>query len=242
MKAIPGGQATHETIDSPTMAVWLRGGMLPQADVYPAAMRATRDLLRRRLPLTRTRAERLAHVQQTHRQYHRPAFRKPLASKANREGVAARFRDPAVQKQVAVDLARIDDAAQRRNDVEVTIVQTAKPHEAQTRYRRQAVPGLGKMWRWGWRSEMHDLTRFPRGQDVVPSCRRVTGAKASAGNRDGTSGAKVGPASLTWAVAAAAGRCRRSDPAGQQSLARFIARRQRPRRSTSALWPSSLGR
>jgi hypothetical protein len=33
MKAIHGGQATHETIDAPKMAVLRRGGMLPQAYV-----------------------------------------------------------------------------------------------------------------------------------------------------------------------------------------------------------------
>jgi len=51
MKAIHGGKATNDTIDSQKIAVLLRGGMLPQAYVYPAAMRATRDLLRRRMPL-----------------------------------------------------------------------------------------------------------------------------------------------------------------------------------------------
>ena len=48
MKAIHGGQAKHATIDAQNIAVRLRGGMLPQAYVYPADMRATRDLLRRR--------------------------------------------------------------------------------------------------------------------------------------------------------------------------------------------------
>jgi hypothetical protein len=48
MKAIHGGKATHDTIDAQTIAMLLRGGMLPQAYVYPAAMRATRDWLRRR--------------------------------------------------------------------------------------------------------------------------------------------------------------------------------------------------
>jgi hypothetical protein len=33
MQAIHGGQATHETIDSPKLAVLRRGGMLPQAAV-----------------------------------------------------------------------------------------------------------------------------------------------------------------------------------------------------------------
>ena len=48
MKAIPGGKAKHDTIDAQKIAALLRGGMLPQADVYLATMRATRDLLRRR--------------------------------------------------------------------------------------------------------------------------------------------------------------------------------------------------
>jgi hypothetical protein len=50
------------------MAVWLRGGMRPQAYVYPAEMRATRDLRRRRMPLMRKRAQWLAHIQNTNRQ------------------------------------------------------------------------------------------------------------------------------------------------------------------------------
>lgn len=31
MNAMHGGQATNDTIDSPQLAAWLRGGMLPQA-------------------------------------------------------------------------------------------------------------------------------------------------------------------------------------------------------------------
>jgi hypothetical protein len=48
LKAIHGGKAKHDTLDAQNIAVLLRGGMLPQAYVYPAEMRATRDLLRRR--------------------------------------------------------------------------------------------------------------------------------------------------------------------------------------------------
>src|SRR5215216_1747950 len=90
MKAIHGGKAKHDTIDSQKMAALLRGGMLPQAYVYPAAMRATRDLLRRRMPLARNRAELLAHVQQTTSQDHLPAIGQKIAYKANREEVAER--------------------------------------------------------------------------------------------------------------------------------------------------------
>ena len=51
LKAIHGGKAKNDKIDAPKIAVLLRGGMLPQASVYPAEMRATRDLLRRRCHL-----------------------------------------------------------------------------------------------------------------------------------------------------------------------------------------------
>jgi Transposase len=107
-KAIHGGTAKNDTLDAHKIAVLRRGGMLPQASVYPAAMRATRDLLRRRWHLTRKRAALLPHGQQTHWQDNLPELGEKLASKANRHGVAARFPDPAVRKRVAVDLALMD--------------------------------------------------------------------------------------------------------------------------------------
>jgi hypothetical protein len=48
MKAIHGGKVKNDKLDSAKIAGLLRAGMLPQAYVYPAEMRSTRDLLRRR--------------------------------------------------------------------------------------------------------------------------------------------------------------------------------------------------
>src|SRR5438876_10861597 len=104
MKAMHGGKAKNDTIDAQNIAVLFRGGMLPHAYVYPAEMRATRDLLRRRLPLTRQRAELLAHIQHTHSQSNLPEMGKKLAYKANREGGVERFAAPAVPQRVAVAL------------------------------------------------------------------------------------------------------------------------------------------
>jgi len=152
MQAIPGGTATNDTSDAQTIAVLLRGGRLPQASVSPAEMRATRDLLRRRLPLTRTRAALLAHLQHTNRQDNLPEMGKKIASKANRAGVAERCPEPAVQKSVAVDLALMEFYAQRLRDVALPMVQTAKQHDAQTFF-------SGRI-RWGsspsraWRTNM----------------------------------------------------------------------------------------
>jgi len=221
MQAIHGGKAKNDKIDAQNIAILLRGGRLPQACVYPAAMRATRDLLRRRLHLTRKRAELLAHVQNTNSQYNLPALRKQLTYKANREGVAERFPDPAVQKSVEVDLALLDYYDRLLSAVELTIVQTAKQHTAQTLYRLQSVPGIGKILSVVLLDEIHDLARFPRVQDVVSYCRLIKCAKESAGKRYGTAGAKIGHAYLEWAFSEATVLFVRNNPAGQKSLARL---------------------
>src|SRR5215475_7001074 len=147
MKAIHGGKAKNDKIDAQKIAVLLRGGMLPQAYVYPAAMRATRDLLRRRMHLMRKRAELLAHVHNTNSQYNLPEIGKNIAYKANRAGIAERFPDPAVQKSIAVDLALIGHYDHLLNDVELSIVHTAKQPDPQTWSRLQAVPGIGNILR-----------------------------------------------------------------------------------------------
>jgi transposase len=219
-QAIHKGKAKHDKIDAHKIAAVLRGGRRPQADVYPAEMRATRDLLRRRIHLMRQRAELWAHVQQTNSPYHLPEIGKNIASKANRMGVAARFADPAVQPSLAVDLALITSDDELLSGLELSIVQSATQHEANTFYQLRSIPGVGKILALVMRDEIHDSRRFPRVQDVGSSCRLVKCAKEAAGPRYGTSGKTIGNASLTWAFSAAAVLFRRNNPAGQKLLTR----------------------
>jgi transposase len=221
MKAIHGGKAKNDTIDSQKIALLLRGGMLPQAYVYPAQMRATRDLLRRRTHLMRKRAELLAHVHNTNSQYNLPEIGKKIAYKANRDGVADRFADPAVHQSIEIDLALITYYDQLLNDVELSIVKAAKHHDAHTLYLLQTGPGIGKIRSLVLLYEIHDIARFPTGQDFVSYCRLVKGAKESAGKRLGTSGKKIGNAHLKWAFSEAAALFLRNNPAGQRYVARL---------------------
>jgi len=221
MKAIHGGKAKNDRIDARKIAVLLRGGMLPQAYVYPAERRATRDLLRRRMHLMRTRAELLTHVQQTNSQYNLPEIGKKLAYKTNRTGVTERFPDPAVQKSIEVDLTLVGHYDHLLRDVELSVLKTAKQHDANTLYLLRTVPGIGEILSLVLRYEIHDIQRFPRGQDFVSDCRLVTCAKESAGKYYGTSGAKIGNAYLKWAFSEAAVLFLRTNPAGQKYLARL---------------------
>jgi transposase len=220
MKAIPGGKAKPDKIDAHTLAVLRRGGRPPQAYVYPAERRATRDLLRRRTPLMRQRAELFSHVHKTNRQYNLPELGKNIADKANRQGGAERFTDPAVQQTMEVDLALIPYYANLLQDSERSIVKTAKPPEANTLYLLRTVPGIGTIRSLVRLDEIHDMDRLPRVQDFVASSPLVKCARESAGTRVGTAGKNIGNAHLKWAFSEAATLFLRHNPDGQKLLAR----------------------
>jgi hypothetical protein len=70
---------------------------------------------------------------------------KKLAYKANRDGVSERFPAPAVHKSLAVDLALLDHYDQLLRDVELSILTTAKQHNANPLYLLRTVPGIGEI-------------------------------------------------------------------------------------------------
>ena len=203
-KAIHGGKAKNDKIDSHMIAGLLRGGLLPQAYVYPAGMRATRDLLRRRLHLVRKRGQLLAHIQNTRAQYNLPAFEKRLAYPGNRDGVVEHFPDPIVRKSIEVDVALIDQYDALVNDLELTIVREAKHHDADAFHRLRSVPGIGKVLALTILYEIHDVTRFDRVQEFASYARLVKCVHQSAGKKLGTGGAKMGNVHLKWAFSEAA--------------------------------------
>jgi transposase len=221
MKAIHGGKAKNDKIDAHKIAVLLRGGMLPPAYVYPAEMRATRDLLRRRCHLVRKRAELLAHIQNTNSQYNLPEIGKRLAYKANREDVAEHFPDPSVRKAIEVDVSLIDHYDKLLGEVELYITRSAKAPDVQTFSRLQSVPGIGRILALVILYEIQAIARFPRVQDFVSYCRLVKCAKESGGKRLGTSGKKIGNVHLRWAFAEAAVLFIRQSQAGKEYFAKL---------------------
>jgi transposase len=167
MRAIHGGKAKNDKIDAHKIAVLLRGGMFPQAYVYPAEMRATRDLLRRRCQLVRKRAELLAHIHNTKSQSNLPESGKRLADKANRNDVADHLPEPSVRKTIEVDVSLINHYDELLGEVALYITRSAKAHDVQTFARLQSVPGIGQILALVILYEIQDITRFPRVQDFV---------------------------------------------------------------------------
>ena len=240
MKAIHGGKTKNDKLDAHKIAGLLRGGLLPQADVDPAELRATRDLLRRRMYLMRKRAELLAHIQNTNSQYNLPEIGKKLAYKANRTGVAEHFPEPSVRKTVEVDLQLINEYDELLRELELYIVTTAKHHDVHTFYRLRSIPGVGKILALVLLYEIHDITRFPRVQEFVSYARLVKCPRESAGKRSGTGGHKIGNVHLKWAFSEAAVLFLRKNPLGQTYLTK-LARKHGKAKALSIL-AHQLGR
>ena len=224
MKAIHGGKAKNDKIDAYKVAALLRGGMIPTAYVYPPEMRATRDLLRRRMHLMHKRSELLSHIQNTNSQYNLPEIGKKIAYKANREGVAERFDEQSVQKSIEMDLLLIDHYDKLLTDVELYITRTAKEHDAQNFFLLRSVHGIGKILSLVILYEIHDIERFPTVQDFASYARLVKCSKESAGKRYGVSGAKIGNVHLKWAFSEASVLFLRGNPKGQKYVEKLTSK------------------
>ena len=204
MKAIHGGKAKNDKIDAHKIAALLRGGLIPYAYVYPALMRSTRDLLRRRLHLVRKRAELLSHILSTNSQCNLPDFGGRINYKVNRQGIAERFSDPSVRKSIEVDLQLLTHYDGLISDLELYLVNTAKVHDPDTFHRLKSIPGVGKILAMTILYEIHDIGRFDRVQQFASYSRLVKCSRESAGKLHGFGGSKIGNVHLKWAFSEAA--------------------------------------
>ena len=119
-----------------------------------------------------------------------------------------------------VDLALLGYDDPRLSDLEWHIVKAAQPHDANTLYRLQTVPGIGNILSLVRLDDIPDMQRFPSVQEFVSSCRLVKCAKESAGTTRRTSGTTRGQAFSSGPSRQRLCSCR-ANPAGQQSRTRL---------------------
>jgi transposase len=204
MKAIHGGKTKNDKIDSFKIAALLRGGNFPMAYTYPAEMRATRDLLRRRMYLSHRCSELGAHIQNTNTQYNLPAFGKKITRRCNREGIVERFEDPVVRKSVEVDLAAIDALNEILKKLEWYIEKTARQHDYLRLQLLRSIQGVGLILALVILYEIQDINRFPTVQQFSSYAMLVRPVKESDGKWAGYSNKKIGNHHLKWAIKEAA--------------------------------------
>jgi len=204
MKAIHGGKAKNDRIDSHKIAKLMRGGNFPLAYTYPKEMRATRDLLRRRIKIVRHGAHLKAHVANTTSQYNLPPHALNLKNVSSREQLRSMFPDPAVQKNIDLDVAILDAYAKELSKVEWFIEQQARQHNPVHLQLLRTIHGVGKILALTILYEIGDIHRFESVQQFASYSRLVKCKAESAGKSYGTQGNKIGNANLKWAFSEAA--------------------------------------
>lgn len=224
MKAIHGGKAKNDRIDSEKIARLLKAGMLPQAYAYPARMRATRDLLRRRMMFARYRADLAAHIQNTVSQYNLPPLGARATRKSERLEIPAHFPDPVVRQMITLDVDVIDYLDEQLRVLEQDLAMKAKAHDAFAYHLLRSVPGIGRILALVILYEIEDIGRFPTLGQFVSYARLVKCAKESAGKKSGYSGKKIGNAYLKWAFSEAAVLFLRGNPQAQKAIARLASK------------------
>jgi transposase len=202
MKAIHGGKKKDDKLDSEKIARLMRGGTFPLSYTYPREMRATRDLVRRRMFLVRRRSELLAHVQLVNQQYNHDPFEKMLQYAGNRD-ILDRFEQQSVRLSVEADLKTVGHYDQLLNQLERNLLRQATLHDPQACRLLRTIPGVGKILSLVLLYEIHTIERFPSVGDFLSYARLVTPKQTSDGKVTGRGGGKIGNVHLKWAFSEA---------------------------------------
>lgn len=204
MKAIHGGKAKSDRIDSYKIAKLMRGGNFPLSHTYPKKLRATRDLLRRRMNLMRYTSQLKAHVTNTKAQYNLTIDSGHLSSPDNRKSLRSAFPVPALQESINMDLNLVEFHASELKRLEKFILCETKTHMGPNLHLIKSVIGIGDLLGCLILLEIGDLSRFPTVKHFASYSRLVKCRAESAGKVYGTQGNKVGNAYLKWAFSEAA--------------------------------------
>jgi transposase len=204
MKAIHGAKTKNDKIDSHKIAMLLRAGMIPMSYVYPAQMRSTRDLLRRRMYFVHKRSELLSHIQNTKFQHNLSDFQKRIDRRSNRIGINEHFEDPGVRKSIELDMALLDTYELLLKEVQQYLSEHAKENNPTDLSLLRTIPGVGKILALVILYEIHDMKRFASVQNFVSYARLIKPKKESAGKTTGAANRKMGNAYLRWAFGEAA--------------------------------------
>jgi transposase len=193
MKAIHGGKAKNDRIDSEKIARLLRGNLLPLAYVYPREMRETRDLLRRRTHFVRKRTELLAHLHGLSHQNNLPPFDGRITGSAKRQEFLRRFEvSPVLERSAEADQELIEHYETLIPSLERFIEKEVKEDAVNGYDLLRSIPGIGKILAMTILYEIHTIDRFPTCRRFASYARLVRCQHSSNGKITGQGNSKMG--------------------------------------------------
>jgi transposase len=202
IKRMSGGKHKNDPTDARAIADLLRTNRFPLAYAYPAQMRSTRDLLRRRHFFVRKRAGTFTHMQITLNQNgFIKSFRNDVQRKCDRRSLITLTQDASVQHILSTDLDYIESLDTIIDQLNKTIIAQARSHNRKHFQLLQTIPGCGPITALTVLYETHTIRRFPSAQCYSSYCRVVRADNQSGGSSMGHSkNDKIGNPYLKWAL------------------------------------------
>lgn len=187
-------------IDSKKIADLMRSNHFPVGYVYPKEIRATRDLLRRRIRFMKIRAEAYTHIQTIFRQHCMNISPKEVKDKNNRRELINKVEDIFLQKNIELNLDIIDFFDPQLNSIERQIRAQAKEYDRTSHNLLLTVPGIGDMMSLVILYEIGEISRFQSAQKFSSYCRLVKCERESGGKKYKGGNQKIGNPYLKWAI------------------------------------------
>ena len=200
MKAVHGGKAKNDKIDSRKIADLARSNMLPMAYPYPKSMRATRDLFRKRHYFVRKRAGAYKYLQNIFLQQGVTDI--DLATvkcKDNYQKLVEHFNDIAIQTTVKANLDFINSIDPIVHDMESKAKALTKNFDHTTFKLLRTTPGIGGTIALIILYETHDIARFKSVQKYSSYAGVVKCRRSSNGKKMKTQNHKIRNPYLKWA-------------------------------------------
>jgi len=195
LKAISAAKVKTDQVDSDTMALLLRAGLIPEAHMIRPDQRGPRDLMRTRLRLVE----------------------KCVSAQNSIARLLEKFNVPDVsqltalyQVQAGCHTAQIELLEAQIATLERALYPSLIPNADVQRL--LWIPGLGKVNAFTLYTEIDGISRFPSDRQFFSYCRLVPGAANSGGRTRHRSGSKAGNRYLKLAFSHAATRAMQYNP------------------------------
>ena len=222
MAAYDGLKRTNDQTDARWIAELLRLGVLPVGYIYPAAQRPIRDMLRRRMLISRQATQTLLSLQSMVLRQSGRAVGAAALQRWTLVEVRAHFADECSQATAAALLELLAEQRRIQHALEKQVLGRMKLQEPLQRLLR--IPGIGPILGLTIALETGPIQRFASAGNYASYCRAVDSRCESAGKQKGQNNRKNGNRYLAWAYVEAANFLPRFSAPAQGWFARKKAR------------------
>jgi transposase len=210
MDQYDGIKVTDDKSDAAWLAEMLRLGIFPSCYIYPKEVRSLRDLLRRRVLISKQHTQCVLSVKSLLERYGLGSPSSAQLDKWTLQTIEQLNLDHHVKLQLNYLLEGIHQTKKTMAGLERDVLAELKPTE---QYKRlQQVPGLGRILASLVALESGEPSRFKTASNYASYCRTVRSQRDSNNKKKGTNNAKNGNPYLAWAFIEAATCAIRSNP------------------------------